>query len=73
MAGRALLDTRAAAALLRGESGVGEALQEADEVYTSIVVVGELLYGARHSKNAASKLDHVAAFSAAIVSLRSLP
>lgn len=69
MAGRVLLDTSAAAALLRGDPGVGEALKASDEVYTSIVVVGELLYGARHSKNAASNLEHVAAFAAAIVVL----
>lgn len=40
-----------------------------DEVHTSIVVAGEHLYGARHSKNAPSNLEHVAAFAAAIVVL----
>ena len=69
MPGRVLLDTSAAAALLRGDPGVGEALERSDEVYTSIVVVGELMYGARHSKNAPSNLEHVAAFAAAIVVL----
>lgn len=48
---------------------MGEALKDLDEVYTSIVVVGELLYGARHSKNAPSNLEHVAAFAVAIVVL----
>lgn len=69
MAGRVLLDTSAAAALLRGDQAVGEKLGASEEVYTSIVVVGELLYGARHSTNAASNLEQVAAFAAAIVVL----
>jgi predicted nucleic acid-binding protein len=57
VAGRILLDTSAAAALLRGDQAVIEKLESSDEVYTSIVVVGELLYGARHSTNAASNLE----------------
>ena len=69
MAGRVLLDTSAAAALLRGDQGVGAKLEKSEEVYTSIVVIGELLYGARHSTNAASNLGQVAAFAAAIVAL----
>lgn len=69
MAGRILLDTSAAAALLRGDQAVVEKLDSSDEVYTSIVVIGELPYGARHSTNAASNLEQVAAFAAAIVGL----
>jgi tRNA(fMet)-specific endonuclease VapC len=69
VAGSVLLDTSAAAGLLRGDQAVSEKLKASDEVYTSIVVIGELLYGARHSTNAASNLEHVAAFAAAIVVL----
>lgn len=66
VAGRALLDTSAAAALLRGDQNLGTRLGELTEVFTSIVVIGELLYGARHSTNTASNLERVAAFAAAI-------
>jgi len=69
VAGRALLDTSAAAALLRGDGAASEKLRAVDEAYTSVVVLGELLYGARHSANVAGNLEHVAAFAAAIVAL----
>lgn len=69
MAGSVLLDTSAAAALLRGDQAVGDKLETSEDVYTSIVVIGELLYGARHSTNAAANLEQVAAFAAAIVAL----
>jgi predicted nucleic acid-binding protein len=46
MPGRALLDTSAAAAFLRGDQRLTDAIARLDEVYTSVVVVGELLYGA---------------------------
>jgi len=69
VAGSVLLDTSAAAALLRGDQAVGDKLETSEDVYTSIVVIGELLYGARHSTNAAANLEQVAAFAAAIVAL----
>jgi tRNA(fMet)-specific endonuclease VapC len=37
-----------------------------DEVYTSVVAVGELLYGARHSSNAEANLERVSSFVSAI-------
>jgi tRNA(fMet)-specific endonuclease VapC len=67
--GRALLDTSAAAAFLRGDQQLTDAIARLDEVYTSVVVVGELLYGARHSSNPAANLERVASFVAAIVVL----
>jgi tRNA(fMet)-specific endonuclease VapC len=67
--GRALLDTSAAAAFLRGDQPLIDQVTRLDEVYTNVVAVGELLYGARHSSNPAANLDRVAAFVAAIVVL----
>ena len=69
MAGRVLLDTSAAAALLRGDQAVLQKIEASPEGFTSIVVLGELLYGARLSTNSASNVAQVAAFAAAIVVL----
>lgn len=66
MPGRALLDTSAAAAFLRGDQVLSATIAQLDEVYASVVVVGELLYGARHSSNPTANLDRVSAFVAAI-------
>ena len=66
MAGSALLDTSAAAALLRGDPAISDRLKTLAEVYTSVVVIGELMYGARLSANSASNLERVAAFAAAV-------
>ena len=69
MPGRALLDTSAAAAFLRGDQLLIDEVTRLAEVYISVVAVGELLYGARHSSNPAMNLERVAAFVAAIVVL----
>ena len=69
MVGRALLDTSAAAAFLRGDQILIDALKQLDEIFTSVVVIGELLYGARHSSNPASNLERVKRFAEAIVVL----
>ena len=54
---RLLLDTSAYAAFLRGEVGTIAAIREADEIYLSAVVLGEMLAGffsgKRRSKNQA--------------------
>lgn len=50
MPGRVLLDTSVLIALLRGDSAVGERLGEADEVFTNVVALGELYYGAMRSE-----------------------
>jgi predicted nucleic acid-binding protein len=47
--GRALLDTSVIVEMLRGEVGVAARIRDLDEVFTSVVVIGELLYGARRS------------------------
>jgi tRNA(fMet)-specific endonuclease VapC len=44
---RALLDTSAYSALMRGHPEVKEALGEADEVFMSVIVLGELRAGFR--------------------------
>ena len=69
MPGRALLDTSAAAALLRGDPALANRLDELDTAHTSVVVIGELIYGARLSSNAEANLEHVAAFAAAVTVL----
>ncbi len=69
MAGRALLDTSAAAALLRGDPGIASALEDLDEVFTSAIVVGELLYGARLSSNHETNLERVVGFSSSVTVL----
>lgn len=49
MPGRFLLDTSVLIAVLRSDPSVAERLEEADEVYTSVVALGELYFGARRS------------------------
>jgi len=67
--GRALLDTSAAAALLRGDRTIADTLDSLEEVFTSVVVIGELIYGARLSANSEANLMRVAAFAAAVTVL----
>jgi tRNA(fMet)-specific endonuclease VapC len=67
--GRALLDTSAAAAFLRGDEALADRVAVLDEVFTSVVAVGELLYGARHSSNRDVNLGRVSSFVSAIVVL----
>ena len=43
-----LLDTNAYSALRRGHEIVAERVRSSDEVFLSVVVVGELLFGFRH-------------------------
>ena len=66
MPGRALLDTSAAVAFLRGDQVLIERVTRLDEVCTSVVAVGELLYGARHSSNPAANLERVSSFASAM-------
>ena len=44
---RALLDTNAYSYLARGGYAVGEIVRTADEIFLSVIVMGELLYGYR--------------------------
>ena len=49
MAGRYLLDTNLAIALIDGTLDIGHVVSENDQVYVCATVVGELAYGAEHS------------------------
>lgn len=69
MPGRALLDTSAAAALLRGDPTIADTLDDLEVAHTSVVVIGELVYGARLSANSEANLDRVGAFAAAVTVL----
>jgi tRNA(fMet)-specific endonuclease VapC len=64
MAGRFLPDTNVVIALLAGEAAVLQRFSEADEVFASGVVLGELYYGARNSARAAENVARVDAFAA---------
>ena len=71
MAGRALLDTSLIVELLRGDPAVAEKVGNLDEIFTSVVVIGELPYGARHSANSEANLQLVADFASSITALPS--
>lgn len=69
MAGSALLDTSAAVAFLRGDQSLIDRLGPLDDVYTSVIAIRELLYGARHSADPTRNLERVTVFAASIVAL----
>lgn len=50
MNGRILLDTNIIIALLNDEKWAKEKLKESKEVFTSVITIGELFYGAYKSK-----------------------
>jgi tRNA(fMet)-specific endonuclease VapC len=56
---RILLDTNIVSAWLKGEKLIAGKIDEADEVYIPIQVLGELYYGAQYSLNIASNLAHI--------------
>jgi len=69
--GRALLDTSVIVEFLRGDAAVAGRVQDLDEVFTSVVALGELLYGARRSANSETNLARVAEFASSITALSS--
>lgn len=69
MAGSTLLDTSAVVAFLRGDRSLVDRLGQLDHVYTSVIVIGELLYGALHSANPDRNLERVTDFAGSIVAL----
>jgi tRNA(fMet)-specific endonuclease VapC len=69
MAGRFLLDTNIVIALFAGEAAVLHEFSNADEVFLSSVVLGELYYGARKSARTAQNVARVDAFAASNVVL----
>jgi tRNA(fMet)-specific endonuclease VapC len=67
--GRALLDTSAVVGFLRGDASAAGKVGSLDEAFTSIVVIGELLYGARLSTSAETNLALVTSFASSITVL----
>ncbi len=57
-----LLDTNAYSSFLRGNNAVFEALVEADVVYMSVIVLGELLAGFRSGKQYVLNLERLKNF-----------
>ena len=64
MAGRFLPDTNIVIALFAGEAPVLHEFSNADEVFLSSVVLGELFYGARKSARTAENVARVDTFAA---------
>jgi tRNA(fMet)-specific endonuclease VapC len=69
MAGRFLPDTNIMIALFAGEAVVLQEFSNANEVFLSSVVLGELYYGARKSARASQNVARVDAFAASNVVL----
>ena len=69
MPGRALLDTSVLVHLFRGDANLADRVNELEQIFSSVVVVGELLYGARYSANSESNLAQVASFSSGVTIL----
>lgn len=60
---RLLLDTNAVSTLFKGEEAIRLLLEDAEEVFLSIVVLGELYYGARKSGRVEKNLEKIATFA----------
>jgi tRNA(fMet)-specific endonuclease VapC len=69
MPGRFLPDTNIVIALFAGETTVLHEFSDADEVFLSSIVLGELYYGARKSARTAENVARVDAFAASNVIL----
>jgi tRNA(fMet)-specific endonuclease VapC len=65
MAGRIVPDTNVVIAFFAGEAAVVKQFNEADQIYASSIVLGELHYGARSSSRASENVARVEAFAAA--------
>lgn len=63
MSGRFLLDTNTVIALFGDEASVKEHLAQADEVFVSSIVLGELYYGAFKSSHAEDNLRRIDDFA----------
>lgn len=64
MSGKILLDTNIIIAFFGGETSVQERLAEADEVFVSSIVLGELYFGARKSSQVRENLARIDEFAA---------
>lgn len=63
MSGSFLLDTNIVIALFAGEQSVVDHVADADEVFLSCIVLGELLYGARKSGRPAQNRQRIDQFA----------
>ncbi len=59
MNGKVALDTNIAIAVLKGETGVAEKLQNAGRILLPLPVVGELFFGALNSQRAEANLSRI--------------
>lgn len=64
MNGEILLDTNIVIALFAADDSVMERLQRAERVFVPSIVIGELLFGAHHSAQAATNIARVDGFAA---------
>jgi tRNA(fMet)-specific endonuclease VapC len=64
MAGKRLLDTNVVVALLDGDSEAAMELERTDQTYLPAIVLGELQFGASHSRNPVANAARVDRFSA---------
>jgi predicted nucleic acid-binding protein len=65
VAGRLLPDSNAFIALMRGDEGLVETFDAASEVVLSVIVLGELAYGAMNSRSAEANLAKLAEVASA--------
>jgi len=66
MAGRLLLDSNAAIALLHGDPAVEKRVRGADEVFIPVVALGELYFGAYKSQRVEANLGRIDSLAAGI-------
>lgn len=64
MSGRFLLDTSIIIGLFSKEESVEACIREAEEIFVPNTALGELYYGARHSKRVEENLSRVDEFAA---------
>ncbi len=64
MNGRYLLDTNIVIVSFRGESGVVDRIDDADEYFVSSTILGELFYGAFNSTNVNDNIGRIESFLA---------
>ena len=63
MSGRYVVDTNIVIAFLNGDEEIAVSMEESDKMLLSVVVLGELLYGARRSTRYAENREKMMAFS----------
>lgn len=63
MAGKYLVDTNIVIAIFSGDPSLTERIRYPTELFLSVVVLGELHYGAAHSRKAASNYAQIEAFA----------